>query len=191
MKNLTYVVLALLLAVAVIASCKKSENPIASNEKSNARKVTDTIPTPPTPPKDTTKLVPLTGDKITLHAGLYKSSHSDTSYVYFVAQTANLYCANSEINFNNSLDVNNNFSIDLLNAQVPITCKGATGTISSSTIVFWQNNQNPYLVSGSYPIKVTLNGNIYTGSINISPTTITFNWNYTSGVLITPTQIAR
>jgi hypothetical protein len=191
MKNLTYVVLALILAITVIASCKKSENPTALNEKSNARKVTDTVPTHPTPPKDTTKTAPLTGDKITLQAGLFKSSHSDTGYVYFVAHTSNLYCASGKVNFTNSLSANNNFSINLINAQVPITCIGSTAQLSSGVIAFWQNSQNPYLVNGSYPISVTLNGSTYTGSMSVSPTTITFNWTYTTGVVITPTQLAR
>ncbi|MDN5285559.1 MAG: hypothetical protein JWR38_1833 [Mucilaginibacter sp.] len=194
MKNLTYVVLALLVAVAVIAGCKKNENPVASNGKSAALKLTDTVPTHPTPPKDSTKLVPLTGDNIILHAHLYKSTLSDSSYVYFVAQTTNSYCTGSKLNFSSSLRANNVFGIDLINAQVPITCNGPGGTISSNHIVFWQNNQSPYsanLVTGNYPIKATLNGNTYTGSINVSATTITFNWNYTTGVLITPAQITR
>jgi hypothetical protein len=192
MKNLTYVVLALLLAIVVIAGCKKSENLVALNEKSTAAlKVTDTVATPPATPKDSTKLVPLTGDKIALLSGLYKSRLGDTTYVYFVAQTTNQYCASGNINFSNGLDANNNFSVDLINAQVPIACNVPNGTITSGIIRFWQNNQNPYMVNGSYPLKVTLNGNTYTGSINISPTAVTFNWNYTSGVIITPTQIMR
>jgi len=191
MKNLTYMMFALLLAVFVIAGCKKAQNPVAVNEKSVVRKATDTIPTTPPIPKDTTKLVPLTGDKITLLAGFHKSRLGDTSYVYFVAQTTNLYCASGKVNFSSNLDANNNFSIDLIDARVPQTCIGPVGTISSGIIAFWQNNQNPYLANGSYPLKVTLNGTAYTGSINVSPTTITFNWNYTSGVLITPTTITR
>jgi hypothetical protein len=194
MKNLTYSLLAMLLAVAVIAGCKKSENPGAANEKSAARKLTDTVPTHPNPPKDSTKSVLLTGDNITLHAHLYKSTRSDSSYVYFVAQTTNSYCTGSKLNITSNLDASNNFNINLLNAQVPLICNGPTTTISSSPIVFWQNNQSPYsanLVTGNYPIKATLNGNTYTGSINVSATTITFNWNYTTGVSITPAQITR
>jgi hypothetical protein len=47
------------------------------------------------------------------------------------------------------------------------------------------------MVNGSYPLTVTLNDTTYTGSIAISTASVTFNWNYTKGVLITPKQIAR
>jgi hypothetical protein len=142
-------------------------------------------------PSDSSHVIPLKGDKITLLSGLYKSKLGDTSYIYFVAQSTKFYCPSSIINFTNSLDASNNFSLNLINVKQSGTCAGPMTTIASQVIAFKQSKQNPYMVNGSYPLKVTLNDTTYTGNIVVSAASVNFNWNYTKGVLITPKQIAR
>ncbi len=65
----------------------------------------------------------------------------------------------------------------------------ATSTISAG--VNFTQNETKTLANGTYPLNVTLNGTTYTGSIVVATSSITFNWNYTAGVVITPKQISR
>lgn len=44
---------------------------------------------------------------------------------------------------------------------------------------------------GDYPLSVTLNGAIYTGTITVTATGYSFQWSYTSGVTITPSTIKK
>jgi hypothetical protein len=139
-------------------------------------------------PSDTTTFVPLTGDQITLQAGYYKSAKSDSAGITFSARTKNNYCSNGILRFNASVDANNNYAINLLNIQEPKICRGTTDhPIASNGVILTRGS----LQNGTYPIKATLNGIDYTGHIIVTTSTITFDWSYTSGVLITPKIINR
>jgi hypothetical protein len=143
-------------------------------------------------PADTVKNVPLTGDQITLYPGLYKSAASDSSFIYFTAHTTNMYCAtNGSILYNYNIDVNDHFSINFLGVRERTTCNGALGALSSLQFSFPENKTHPYTTGGSFPLKVTLNGTTYTGTIDITASKVTFNWNYTSGVIIANKVINR
>ncbi|MDB5009955.1 MAG: hypothetical protein JWQ06_744 [Mucilaginibacter sp.] len=156
-----------------------------------------TNPVPPVPADSVitqSGLVSLAGDQITLLPNYYKSKLGDTTYIYFTAETTKIYaCGNSVINFTKSLDANNNFSLNFISVQQPAgsACQKAAGAIATGIIPFMQNSQNPYMTPGVYPLTVTLNSITYTGSIVITTTDITFNWNYTSGVMIAPKHFSR
>jgi hypothetical protein len=145
---------------------------------------TDSIPNP----ADTTTYVPLTGDQITLTASYYKSATSDTAGFSFMARTQNNYCSNGIFRINATVDASNNYTINLLNIQEPKVCRGTSDhPVNSNGFNFAKGP----LVNGTYPLKVTLNGTIYNGHIVVTAATITFDWNYTSGVLITPSVLNR
>jgi hypothetical protein len=133
--------------------------------------------------------IPFTGDQIKLIPGYYKSKLGDTSYIYFVAQTKAYYCAVDRINYTDSLTSKNAFSLNFINLQQAAPCTAGSGTISTG-INFRQHQLTP-LANGTYPLAVTLNGKTYTGNIVVSTANITFNWGYTSGVLITPGEVNR
>jgi len=130
---------------------------------------------------------PLTGDQITLVPHYYKSPTADSAYLYFVAQTKNYYCGISKLAVSSSL-VNNNYSIGFLNVVQPSPCVIGNGPIAA--VINFTTNQPGPLPVGTFPLTVTLNGTTYSGTIVISTTAITFNWNYTSGVLIAPKVIS-
>lgn len=132
--------------------------------------------------------VPLTGDQITLTPYFFKSQTSDSTYLSFSVQTKNSYCNTSSIKFADSV-VNNSYDISLLGITVPVPC--IIGATQIGTVINFTQNEPNSLPNGTFPLNVTLNGTTYTGSITASSTTITFNWTYTSGVLISPTQISR
>ena len=47
------------------------------------------------------------------------------------------------------------------------------------------------LANGTYPFSVVANGVTYTGSLTVTDTGVSFTWNYTSGVIISPKQINK
>jgi len=163
-------------------------------------KVTDTVATTPPPvnkdtipaPPPTYTTIPFTGDQITLVPNVYKSALSDSTYIYFTAQTTKTYaCANSKI-YSSYSDANNKFSLNFISVVQPNGTGCLIGPSNlSEGVYYYQNYQNPYMVNGTYPLTVTLNGTTYTGSIIVSATAVAFDWNYTSGVVFSTKQISR
>jgi hypothetical protein len=149
----------------------------------------------PDPPADIdhSAHLPLTGDQITVMTHYQKGPITDSVYLWFSAMTSNKYpCGNSELKFTNALDASNNFSINFTDVEQFATCTAIASYIPTrKPIMFAQHTANPYMVNGTYPLVITLNGTTYTGSITITTTTITFNWIYTTGIIITPTVITR
>jgi hypothetical protein len=129
---------------------------------------------------------PLIGDQITLLPFYHTSS--DSSYLQFIAVTKNFYCSDSQLLTRDSL-VNGQYGINLLRVEQPSQC--TTGQSPLSPTINFTVGQPAPLGNGAYPLSVTLNGTTYTGSIVVTTTTITYNWNYTSGVLISPKQVSR
>ena len=155
----------------------------------------DTVAKPPVK-KDTVArppvqyvIVPLTGDQITLIPHFYKSPTADSSYIYIVAQPKNGYCYTSVLQFSQSLDNSGNYSIRFLDVVEPLPCVGGNTPLFAD--INFPQTPGGKLPNGTFPLTVTLNGTTYTGSIVVTATAITFNWSYTSGVLIAPQQISR
>jgi len=139
-------------------------------------------------PGITYNYIPLTGDQITLVPHFYNNPTADSSYLSFVAQTQKSYCGTSRLSVADSL-ISGNYGIQFLYVIQPSPCVIGQSPVAA-TINFTQNLPG-LLPNGTFPLSVTLNGATYTGSIVATSTTITFNWNYTSGVLIAPKQISR
>jgi hypothetical protein len=106
-----------------------------------------------------------------------------------VAQTKNTYCGSSTLVTSYSVDNSGNYTIGFLNVSQPSPCGIGQGTISS--VINFTQNPATNMPNGTFPLSVTLNGTTYTGSIVATSTTITFNWNYTAGVLISPKSVNR
>ncbi|NHA03167.1 hypothetical protein G7092_05150 [Mucilaginibacter sp. HC2] len=186
MKNLTYVLVAFLLSVCIITACKKAENPVAVDKKSTISKAN--AANNGGNPADTVALVPLTGDQITLAPGFSPSAVGDSVSISFNAHTTNLYCAQGTLQYQAIIDYNKNFSIDFFNVREPGVCPvGAKIPMVASPVLIRHVN----LANGNYPLKVILNNTTYTGSITVSSANITFNWTYTSGVVISPKILNR
>jgi len=132
--------------------------------------------------------VPLTGDQITLTPAVYTDKAADTSYVYFKATTQNSYCSSSVLSVAYSLD-GSTFNLNFLNVIQPSPCSVSNAPISK-TVAFTSNSPAAF-ANGTYPLNVILNGVTYTGSFTATATTITFNWNYTAGVVLSTKQISR
>ena len=130
----------------------------------------DTVVTPH--PGTTYSTLPLTGDQITLVPHFYNSAAADTSYISLVAQTKNLYCGISKLNVSYSIN-NGDYNIGFLNVTQPSPC--VIGNSPIAAVINFKQNSGTQLPNGTFPLSVTLNGTIYTGSIVATSTTITFN----------------
>jgi hypothetical protein len=189
MRTLTLSIIALVFVFFITSflhSCKKADDvntPSARLATSKAR-VADSVPPPPVQ----YVTLPLTGDQITLTPGFFTNSVADTNYIYFKAQTTKTYCRSGKLNIAYSIDNQNNYAISFLNVTETTTCKG--DSILTAPVNFTQN-QPKALANGTYPLSILLNNVTYTGSIVVSTANITFNWKYTSGVLIEPKVINR
>ncbi|HVV55017.1 MAG TPA: hypothetical protein VHC47_06825 [Mucilaginibacter sp.] len=132
---------------------------------------------------------PFTGDQILLTPYLHEDKQADTAYIYFTATTVNSYCNSSRLDISSYVDVNNNFTMGFLDIVEPDVCTTGEGPVSVN--VNYTQNPARALENGTYPLSVTLNGMTYTGNIVVTSASISFDWNYTSGVTISPKQISR
>lgn len=138
---------------------------------------------------------PITGDiKLTPH--FHQGTSADSTYLFFTAQTSNVSpCGNSYLEFGSFLTSDKNFIVSFngIESPEPSHCTGG-GIPLTATVTFNGYHQNYVADTASYPLKIVLNNDAaqtYTGSINFSPTAISFNWNYNSGVVFTTKQISR
>lgn len=148
--------------------------------------VNDSVYTTPS----STITLSLAGDQITLKPAYYKSATADSSYIYFTATTTNSYCNVNRLNFTYGIDSLNQYNFNFKNVIQNGTCTVSTAPLVSYAIKLIKSG-SPVLADGTYPFNVILNGTTYTGTIAVSSTNIIFNWNYTSGVLVSPKQISR
>lgn len=133
-------------------------------------------------------VVPLTGDQITLVPHYYHNATGDSSYVYLIAETSKSYCANGTIYLSWGLN-NGTYNINLMGVAEKSPCTINSAPINA-IIALTQNNP-AILPGGTFPLSATLNGTTYTGNMVVTTANITFNWNYSSGVLISPKQINK
>jgi hypothetical protein len=139
-------------------------------------------------PVTTYSYLPLTGDQITLVPHFYNNPTADSSYLSFVAQTKKSYCGISKLVVADSL-INNKYGVNFLYVSQPSPC--VIGQSPIAAVINFTQNLPVSLPNGTFPLSVTLNNTTYTGSIVVTSSNITFNWNYTSGVIISPMQISR
>lgn len=132
--------------------------------------------------------LPLTGDQITLVPHYNSNAGADTSYLSFVAQTRNSYCGSSRLYMADSL-TNTGYGINFIYVIQPSPC--TIGQSPVAAVINFTQTPAATLANGTYPLSVTLNNITYAGSVVETSSGITFNWNYTSGVLISPKEISR
>lgn len=75
-----------------------------------------------------------------------------------------------------------NYTFKYAGVHVPYACGGPSGPAKSMRALFPEHN-------GTYGFKVVLNGITYTGSLTKTGSQYSFNWPYTSGVIISPQTI--
>ncbi|MDB5003025.1 MAG: hypothetical protein JWQ34_1250 [Mucilaginibacter sp.] len=136
---------------------------------------------------DTLQLVPITND-VTIALSYYRNPAGDSvrinlmPYVYL----DNYYCRNALIQFKSAITADNNFNLDLINIRESKGCAIATSptTPSGGNTAAYDVFINKLIGFGTYPLKITVGSLTYTGNIVVSASNITFNWPYTSGVII-------
>ena len=146
--------------------------------------VTDSIYQPSAPAQDTLSLV---GDQVSLTPTLDSSAN-----LIFLAQTTNTYgCLPSLVySITTGSDGTGGIAIDLQE----VVANGPTGCHEvenpASAYLFCPSPTSQW-GPGSYPLSVLLNGVTYTGTLTVTAGAYSFNWNYTSGVTITSSQLKK
>ena len=130
----------------------------------------------------------LTGDQITLVPHYYHNAAADSSYLYFVAETSKSYCATGSFYLSWGPH-NGGYNINLMGIVQNSPCTGSQAPING--IIYLTQNDPAILPNGTTPLSVVLNGTTYTGSMVVTATAISFNWDYNAGVLISPKQVSK
>jgi hypothetical protein len=130
----------------------------------------------------------LAGDQLILQP----QSDSNGALIFFAQSVKNYDCYPTSFMYGFTGGPNGAsglaFSFDKVVTESGGNCNGIKSPaysylFVSSVMQGWGN--------GTFPLSVELAGTTYTGTVTISPTTYTFNWNYTSGVTISPLVVNR
>jgi hypothetical protein len=142
--------------------------------------VSDTIYA--SPPPATTDSLTLAGDELTL----VPVSATDTSLI-ILAKTTRLYnCIPYLTAFGTAVYPGRSLYFDFRGILV-VEGKGDCAGVQNPAVSYV-----PFatpLIPGSYELTATLNGVDYSGSLTVTDTYYQFNWNYTSGIIISPTTL--
>jgi len=137
----------------------------------------------------TPSLTPLNADEvITLTPKYVKATSTDTAYFAFTMTTKDTYCGNSVLEFGVYYDAQTQiYYMTFDGAGHAFQC---TDKYSTLTAYIGFNFVHSF-ANGTYPLQVGMNGQLYHGSITITSTAVTFNWPYTTGIIVAPLQLSR
>jgi hypothetical protein len=111
--------------------------------------------------------------------------YSDTGLV-FVAHSNNLYSHSPLLNSNGEIHVSESgFEVDISSALI-FPCSGSPAPAPAFGLVALTG-----LTNRTYTLSFKLNNFTYVGTMTVSDSNITFSWNYSSGVTISPLIIQR
>jgi len=139
---------------------------------------------------DTLQIVPITTD-IMMAVAFGRNAVGDSVTIDFTPYTnlTGKYCETALMQYKAVITADNHFNLDLYNMRQAKGCpiEARTDITSGINYVFKLRR----LALGTYPLTVTVGSVVYTGSIIISATNLTFNWPYTSGVIFPDLVINR
>jgi hypothetical protein len=154
-----------------------STAPAPYDSTSSPVTVSDSVYTPPPPVQSDTSA--LAGNSIQIEP----ITATDTGGLIMIAQTSKLYSCYPQLNYYFSQQ-GNTIELDFQSVSSTIAaCNGVTNT--AKAFIMAQPPPN-----GVYTFNVVLNTAVYSGTLTVTDQNYTFNWPYTSGVTISPLQIA-
>jgi len=140
---------------------------------------------------DTVQIVPITTDIMMAISFGRVPGTTDSVGIDFSPYTnlTGKYCEPAVMQYKAVFTADHHFNLDIYNMRQAKGClvEARTDITSGVGYVFRQRQ----IALGTYPLTVTVGSVVYTGSIIISATNVTFNWPYTSGVIIDPKVIYR
>lgn len=146
--------------------------------------VTDTIYKPTGPAQDT---LSLTGDQVSLTPTLDSNAN-----LILLAQTKNTYGCLPNLVYSISTGSNGTGGISILFQEVVSNGPGnCTEVMNPASAYVFPPSPTSQWPDGSYPLSVSLNGVVYTGTLTITDKSYSVSWNYTSGVTFSSTQINK
>lgn len=130
------------------------------------------------------------GEQINFTPRIIKSAKSDSSYIGFTAITKNSYCTNSHLDFGVYFDSGAPTYYVQFNGIFFIIPECGVGSSPVSAVVDFSSYLTP-LSPGTYPLHIFFKGTNYHGSIEVTSTQVIFHWDNASGIIISPTILAR
>ena len=141
--------------------------------------VTDSIYTPPVIDHEDT--LSLAGDQLIVQPYWV----SDSAGLVLMVQTKNVYnCSPIFIGYGFGLE-NGTLKADFKFISDPVSDCGGFQNHAVADLFY------PTMSDGDYPVSILFNDVDYQGSVNVSGSTYTFTWPYTSGVVISPLMIQK
>lgn len=141
--------------------------------------VNDSVYTPPV--VDQADTLSLAGDQLLIQP----YSASDSAGLVLMVQTKNVYnCAPIFIGYSYSL-ASGTLNADFKFISDPTYDCGGFQNHAVAGLFF------PTLSAGDYPVSIRFNETTYQGSVNMTGSTYTFTWPYSSGVIISPLTIQK
>lgn len=111
--------------------------------------------------------------------------YSDTGLV-FVAHTTNLYYHSPLLNSNGNIQVSESGFEVIISSALIFPCSGPPLPAPAVGLVALTG-----LTNRTYTLSFKLNSTTYSGTMSVTDSNISFNWNYTSGITISPLTIQR
>jgi hypothetical protein len=113
-------------------------------------------------------------------------AYSDSAGLVLLAHTQNAYNSYPALVYGGNFSgAGGGLECDF-NSITEYPCSGPGYPTPAMTDVFFNS-----LTDGTYALVFKLNGTTYQGSMTVSNASVTFNWNYTSGVTISPLTIQK
>jgi hypothetical protein len=113
-------------------------------------------------------------------------AYSDSAGLVLLAHTQNAYTSYPILVYGGNFSgVGGSLECDF-NSITEYPCNGPGYPTPAMTDVFFNS-----LADGTYTLVFKLNGTTYQGSMTVSNASVIFNWNYTSGVTISPLTIQK
>jgi hypothetical protein len=159
-----------------------SANQAATNAKVTV-KVIDSIYVP------TPYVTPLNpGEQLTIVPKYIKATATDSAHLAFTLTTKTSYCGNTHMDFSAFVDNSGTFYMGVDDVTHPYDCTTTFNPLSYYADIRYIYNT---IAIGHHAIVFSFNHAPIYGSFDVTATSITFNWDNTSGVIISPAVVSR
>ncbi len=128
------------------------------------------------------------GEQLTIAPQYVKATKTDSAHLAFTLTTKTAYCGNTHMDFSAYVDDYGTFFMGVDDVLHFYDC-----TSTYKPLTYYADIRYGYntIAVGHHAIVFSFNSAPIYGSFDVTATSITFNWDNTSGVIISPVTISR